>query len=158
MCRIISYLLPSQHLHVAGIPTSKQCVLASVYHCWVYCFEKCALAIELFPNFLALLAIISSSINSTFPLVLVCLKVLLLPLVYLAPSCLQLICKGVSFVPPWSGDSEGRFDDAVFLQNLLPMRDLLVHPPLHLLLLESSIAVSSPFASQLASDAILGCS
>ena len=64
MCRIVSSSIPSQHLHIADILTSKWFALASVYHCWVYCFEKCALVIELFPNFLALLTVISSSINS----------------------------------------------------------------------------------------------
>ena len=40
MCRIVSSSHPSQHRHVAVMLSSKQCALAFVYHCWVYCFKN----------------------------------------------------------------------------------------------------------------------
>ena len=63
MCRIVSSSLSPQRLHIADTHSSNLFALSSVYHCWAYCFEKCALVIDPFPNFLALLAVISSSIS-----------------------------------------------------------------------------------------------
>ena len=61
MWRTVSTSPPSQHWHLAGMLSFNQCARAFVYQCCVYCFEKCALAIELLPNFLALFAVISSA-------------------------------------------------------------------------------------------------